>query len=164
MRLNPGSADILIIYVSWAPTFESPRRAAELVDRSIRLDPNYPTWATGPFSYVYVLAERYEDALRVLEQQSPDNYTIFSWICRAASYAMLNKPDEAKLWVARTLEKHPDLTIESFLATPGWPDVERVHFAKVMRAAGFPVCAKPEQLKGIEGAIRMQECSAAASP
>jgi TolB-like protein/class 3 adenylate cyclase/cytochrome c-type biogenesis protein CcmH/NrfG len=164
LSLNPGSADILMIYVSWAGTFESPQRAAELVDQSIRLDPNYPTWATGPFSFAYVMAERYEDALRVLSEQSPDSYTVYSWVARAVSYAMLNRSQEAKLWVTRTLEKHPNLTIEGFLADPGWPDAERAYLGKVMRRAGFPVCAKPEQLKDIKNPVRLPECSAPVAP
>ncbi len=164
LRLNPGSAEILMIYSSWAAGYENPQRAAEIVDQSIRLDPNYPTWATGPFSFSYVMAERYEDALRVLERQSPDNYTVYSWVNRAVSYAMLDRSQEAKLWVTRTLEKHPDLTIEGFLADPGWLDSDRAYVGKVMRKAGFPVCAKPEQLKGIKNPVRLPECSAPVAP
>jgi TolB-like protein/class 3 adenylate cyclase/cytochrome c-type biogenesis protein CcmH/NrfG len=162
LRLNPGSAEILMIYSSWATGYENPQRAAEIVDRSIRLDPNYPTWATGPFSYAYVMAERYQDALRVLEGQSPDNYTVYSWVNRAVSYAMLNRSQDARLWVTKTLEKHPDLTIEGLLAGPDWLDADRAHLSKVMRKAGFPVCAKPEQLKGIQNPVRQPECAAVA--
>jgi TolB-like protein/class 3 adenylate cyclase len=164
LRLNPGSAEILMIYSSWARAYEYPQRGAEIVDRSIRLDPNYPAWATGPFSFEYVMAERYQDALRVLERQSPDNYTIYSWINRTVSYAMLDRSQEAKLWMSRTLEKHPDLTVEGFLADPNWLDADRAYLGKVMRKAEFPICAKPEQLEGIKNPVRLPECSAPVAP
>jgi hypothetical protein len=67
-------------------------------------------------------------------------------IFRAAANAMLNKPEEAKLWVASTLAKHPGVTIEGFLAGPDWTDSDRAHMRKVMRQAGFPLCAKPEDV------------------
>ena len=164
LRLNPGSADVLIAYVSWATTFESPQRAAEIADRVIRLNPSYPTWAIGPFSYVYVMAARYEDALRVLEGQSTDNYTIYSWIHRTVSYAMLDRPDEAKLWLAKTLEKHPDLTIQGYLSPPDWADADRKHLIPIMRKAGFPPCATPIQLKTLDKPIPLPECSTNVAP
>ena len=144
LRLNPSSADILTMYAGWANAFETPAYGAEVVDRAIRLNPNYPSWATGPFSYAYIVAGQYEDALRVLEQQSPGNYTLYSWIFRAISNAMLNKPDEAKVWVARTLQQHPDLTIEHFINfDTGLADADRKLFTETMRKAGFPPCATP---------------------
>jgi TolB-like protein/class 3 adenylate cyclase/Tfp pilus assembly protein PilF len=160
LRLNPGSADVLMMYVSWAATWEGPQRAAEIADRIIRLNPSYPTWAIGPFSFVYVMAGRYADALRVLERESTDNYTIYSWIHRAVSYAMLDRPDEAKLWVARTLEKYPDLTIQGYLSPPEWIEADRKHLIPIMRKAGFPPCATPVQLKTLEKPIPLPECSA----
>jgi Tfp pilus assembly protein PilF len=44
LRLNPSSADILAMYAGWANTFKTPAYGAEVVDRAIRLDPNYPSW------------------------------------------------------------------------------------------------------------------------
>jgi tetratricopeptide (TPR) repeat protein len=159
LQLNPGSAEVLMIYMSWATTWEGPARAAEIADRVIRLNPEYPTWATGPFSYVYVMAGRYADALRVLERASTENYTIYSWIHRAVSYAMLDRPDEAKLWVAKTLEKHPNLTIQGYLSPPDWSDTDRNHLIPIMQKAGFPTCASTEELKLLEKPILQAECS-----
>jgi TolB-like protein/Tfp pilus assembly protein PilF len=164
LRLNPSSADIMTMYSGWVGTFETPAVAAELIDRAVRLDPNYPVWATGPFSYAYVMAERYEDALRIVERQSPENYTVYSFIHRAVANAMLNRPEEAKLWVSRTLEKHPDLTIQDFLSRPDWGEFDRKHLTKVMRAAGFPSCATPDRLKAIENPIPLPECVKTAAP
>jgi TolB-like protein/class 3 adenylate cyclase len=160
LRLNPSSADILTMYAGWANTFKTPAYGADVVDRAIRLNPNYPSWATGPFSYAYIMAERYEDALRILEQQSPDNYTIYSWIFRAASNAMLGKSDAARDWVSRTLQKHPNLTIENFINfDTGMAEADRRMFTETMRKAGFPPCATADQLKSYEKPYRLPECS-----
>jgi TolB-like protein/class 3 adenylate cyclase/Tfp pilus assembly protein PilF len=158
LRLNPSSADIMTMYAGWVGSFETYEIGGKLVDRAIRLDPNYPVWAIGPFSFAYVMAERYEEALAILEGHSTDNYTMFSFIFRAASNAMLGKREEATLWVERTLEKHPDLTIEGFLAGPDWMDSDRTHLGKIMRQAGFPLCAKAEQLGQITEPVRLPEC------
>ena len=69
-----------------------------------------------------------------------------------------NKDEEAKLWVERTLENHPGVTIEGFLAGPDWTDADRVHMVKVMREARFPVCAKPEDLLQFAEPVRLPEC------
>lgn len=160
LRLNPSSADILTMYAGWANTFKTPAYGAEVVDRAIRLNPSYPSWATGPFSYAYIMAGRYEDALRILEQQSPNNYTIYSWIFRATSNAMLGKADEAKDWVARALQQHPKLTIESFInLDAGMADADRDMYTETMRKAGFPACATPDQLRDFTEPYRLPECS-----
>ena len=60
LRMAPNAAEILIFYIGWASTFGKPERGAELVERAIRLDPNYPTGRTGPFALAYFMAGRYE--------------------------------------------------------------------------------------------------------
>jgi tetratricopeptide (TPR) repeat protein len=144
LALNPGSAGIMAMFSVWASAFGDPKRGADLADRSIRLNPRHPAGMTGPFSYTYIMADRYEDALHVLERQAPDNYTIYSWVFRAICNAKLGRQDEARTWMARTLEQHPTLTIEGFLGTPAWSDAERKIFTEAMRQAEFPACAMPE--------------------
>lgn len=89
LRLAPGSAEILTFYAGWASAFGEPERGAQLVDRVIRLDPNYPMWTSGPFSYAYYMVGRYEDALKMLEGLTPDNYNKWRWMVRSGSLAGL---------------------------------------------------------------------------
>jgi TolB-like protein/class 3 adenylate cyclase len=63
LRLNPGSTDVMTFYITWASTLGHPERGAELVDRVIRLNPDYPNRVIGPFSYAYVMAGRCEPAI-----------------------------------------------------------------------------------------------------
>jgi TolB-like protein len=144
LDLNPGSAEIMGMYSVWAAAFGAPERGAELADRAIRLNPRYAVGLTGPFSYTFIMAGRYEDALHVLEAHASENYTIYSWVFRPLCYSLLGRQEEAKSWVAKALEQYPDLTIEGYLGTPAWNDAERAFFAPAMRTAGFPSCARSD--------------------
>ncbi len=112
LRLNPGDAEILAGYANWSVTFGHPERGAEAADHAIRLNPSYPPFQAYSFSYAYFSAGRYEDTLRVLERLPKDNYLLFSWVLRAASYAALGRAPEAKAALSDALAHFPDLTIE----------------------------------------------------
>jgi TolB-like protein/class 3 adenylate cyclase len=158
LRLNPGDAEILAQYSSWATTFGHPERAADAADHAIRLDPNYNFWQAYDFSYAYFSAGRHEDTLRILDRLPKDKYIFYSWVLRAASYAALGQPEKARLAAADALAHYPDLTIEGFTGTPDWSDAERKHLVETMRAAGFPACAKPDMLARSTKLVRLPEC------
>ena len=158
LRLAPGSAEILTFYAGWASTFGEPERGAEMVDQVIRLDPNYPMWTSGPFSYAYFMVGRYEDALEMLERLTPDNYDKWRWVVRSSSLAGLGRIDEAKNFVKEALKRHPYLTVEGMVNEPGMSAAERRRFIETMPLAGFPLCASAEQLAKISSPVRLPEC------
>lgn len=137
LRLNPGSANILILAGSWASTFGDPERGGELADQAIRLDPNYPPVMAGSFYIAYFMAERYKEALRVIDKEPVESRTRFSWAIRAASYAALDEREKAEAAKKEALTHHPDLTAESFANEPGFNETERKKLAETMLAAGF---------------------------
>ncbi len=47
LRLAPNAFEILIFYAGWAASLGETERGAEMADRAIRLNPNYPMWAAG---------------------------------------------------------------------------------------------------------------------
>jgi class 3 adenylate cyclase/TolB-like protein len=155
LRLNPSSFSILVYYVGWASTFGEPERGALLADRAIRLNPNYKPWASGSLRYAYFMAGRYSDALKVMERQSPENYSRNAWVQRAASFALLGQEAEARATREEALRRHPDLTIESHVSDPSFNDAERAHLVRTMNLAGFPMCAKPE----VKLPRRLPECA-----
>jgi tetratricopeptide (TPR) repeat protein len=158
LQLNPGSADILMNYAAWASTFGHPERAAEAADRAIRLNPSYHVGAAYSFQYAYFMSGRYEDALRILEALPVENYNYYCWVVRAASYAALGRSEAAKLATIDALNRYPDLTIEGFTGTPDYSDADRLRLIEPMRAAGFPVCVKPETLARSPQLVRLPEC------
>jgi TolB-like protein/class 3 adenylate cyclase/tetratricopeptide (TPR) repeat protein len=158
LSLSPGSAEILTFYAGWAITFGELERGAEVTDHAIRLNPNYPMWAAGPFAYSYFMAGRHADAVRMLDRQTPDNYTRVRWVVRAGSYAALGRADEARAAVRQALKRFPELTIESFVSDPGYNDAERRRLIETMRRAGFPPCAEPAALAKLEQPVHLPEC------
>jgi tetratricopeptide (TPR) repeat protein len=107
----------------------------------------------------YFAAGRYEDALRMVERQPADSRTMGGWMQRAASYAALGRLAEAHAAVADALARHPNLTIQGLLSRPDFSDSERQQFEELMRKAGFPVCAKPEELAKYTKPYRLLECA-----
>ena len=158
LSLAPGAAEILTFYAGWTSAFGEPDRGADMVDQVIRLSPNYPMWNAGPFSYAYFQAGRYEDALRMSDRLTPDNYWRVHWALRAGALAAVGRTEEAKTWVRKALERHPDLTIEAIANEPGYSDAERQRLIDTMLLAGFPPCAKPEALAKIQKPARLPEC------
>jgi TolB-like protein/DNA-binding SARP family transcriptional activator len=158
LSLAPGAAEILTFYSGWASTFGEPERGADMVDQVIRLNPNYPMWSAGPFSYAYFMAGRYEDALHMMDRLTPDNYKQVTWAMRAGALAAMGRSEEAMTWARKALEQHPDLTIEAIANEPGYSGAERQRFIDTMRLAGFTPCAEPEALAKIEKPLRLPEC------
>jgi hypothetical protein len=52
------------------------------------------------------------------------------------------------------------MSIEGLISSPAWADHERSRFTETMRKAGFPACAKPEELAKFEKPVRLPECEA----
>jgi TolB-like protein/class 3 adenylate cyclase/Tfp pilus assembly protein PilF len=158
LRLNPGDAEVLAMYAAWPSSFGHPEHGAEAADHAIRLNPNYQVWQAWNFSWAYFAVGRFEDTLRILERLPKDNYLVYSWVQRAASYAALGRSAEAKAATSDALQHFPDLTIEGVTGTADNSDADRIRLIGPMRAAGFPACAKPETLAKNPQLVRLPEC------
>ncbi|MFL5531717.1 MAG: adenylate/guanylate cyclase domain-containing protein, partial [Gemmatimonadales bacterium] len=160
LRLNPSDVGILTSYAGWASKFGEPERGAQAADRAIRLNPNYSASAAGYYKLAYMMAGRYEDALRLVEHEDPLTRTRGGWVQAAVTYAALGRQGEARATVLEALNRYPDLTTESFaLNSPGYTDTERQRLVEGMQSAGFPPCIKPEQLQAMTAPVhRLPEC------
>ncbi|MGI0524099.1 adenylate/guanylate cyclase domain-containing protein [Rhizobium giardinii] len=160
LRLAPGSSEILTFYSGYAARFGEPERGAQMVDKVMRLDPNYPMWASNFFAPAYFMAGRYEDAVKMLERMTPNNYQKWTWVVRSSSLAALGRTDEAYASAMETLKQHPEVTVESMISEPGLSMIERNRFIETMPLAGFPACSKPEALAKLAKPVRLPECEA----
>ena len=138
IRLNPGSADILAIYAGWASTFGEPEKGAELADRVIRMNPNYPPAQSGSLAYAYFMSGRHEAALHVLDSAPIESRGQFDWIMRAATYGALAKSADAALAVKEILKREPGFTIKNYIETPDFNDQERAKLSAALKSAGVP--------------------------
>ncbi|TIL39179.1 adenylate/guanylate cyclase domain-containing protein [Mesorhizobium sp.] len=160
LRLNPGSFSVIAYYLGWASAFGEPELGAELADRAIRLNPNYKPWASSGLRYAYFMVGRFEDALKVMERQTPDNYSKYAWVERAGSFAALGRTTEAEATVKEALRRYPDLTIEMIANDQAFSAAETQRHIETMRLAGFPPCAKPEVVAKFAKPVRLPECEA----
>jgi tetratricopeptide (TPR) repeat protein len=160
LRLNPSDVGTLTSYAGWASKFGEPERGAQAADRAIRLNPNYSASAAGYYKLAYMMAGRYEDALRLVEHEDPLTRTRGGWVQAAVTYAALGRQGEARATVLEALNRYPDLTTESFaLNSPGYTDTERQRLVEGMQSAGFPPCIKPEQLQAMTAPVHhLPEC------
>jgi TolB-like protein/DNA-binding winged helix-turn-helix (wHTH) protein len=163
LRMAPGAAEILIFYIGWASTLGEPEKGPDLISEAIRLDPNYPMWASGIFAYAYFMAGRYEESLSMLDRQSVENYNRGRWVFKIGSLAALGRVEEAQRWLGKALEAHPDLTIEALMNDPGYNAAEHQRLAETMRLAGLRVCATDEELAALKMSVRLPECGSAES-
>ncbi len=160
LRLAPNAFEILAFYAGWAANLGEAERGAEMADRAVRLNPNYPTWSAQIFGSTFSAAGRYEDALQMLDRLRPENYGDFGWVARAGALAALGRTAEAEATVRQALERFPDLTIESYVYGQSLSDDFRQHLIEAMRLAGFPPCAKsPADLRVAEP-VRLPDCTA----
>jgi tetratricopeptide (TPR) repeat protein len=160
LRMAPNQFEILTFYAFLASSFGEPQRGAEMVDQAIRLNPNYPMWSKRIFAAAYFMAGRYEDALRIQDQMGPENYGRRMWVYRPAALAATGRTMEAKTALAESLKWFPDLTIEGFLNISDTTENDGRRLIETMRLAGFPACAKPDQLAQIAKPVRLPECTA----
>jgi tetratricopeptide (TPR) repeat protein len=160
LGLNQSDVGILTSYAGWASKFGEPERGAQAADRAMRLNPNYSASAAGYYRLAYMMAGRYEDALRLVEHEDPLTRTRGGWVQAAVIYAALGRHEEARATVLEALNRYPDLTTESFaLNSPGYTDTERQRLVEGMQSAGFPPCIKPEQLQAMTAPVhRLPEC------
>ena len=164
LRLAPNAAEILIFYVGWASTFGKPEKGADLVERAIRLDPNYPNWANRPFALANFMAGRYDKAVGFFERLGTEKHSRWSWSAHAGALGALGRREEAAALVARALAAYPELSIELIANEPGWSDAEHRRFVETMRLAGFPPCADAATLATqatLAAPRRLPECAAA---
>lgn len=147
---------------SFPEEFSNHGLGAELADRVVRLEPNYPVWKARDFGYIYYMAGRYEAALAMIERLTPENYWRDTWAFRAGSLAALGRLDEARAVSREAAAAQPDRTIEVLINDPAFGPGERQHMLDTLPAAGFPACAPPGALDGIEKPVRLPECVARA--
>ncbi len=160
LQLNPNHTSVLTTYANWASSFGEPEKGAQAAERLIRLDPHYPVWAVGGISYAFFITGRYEAALRALARQPQEMRGKDHYVGEAVSLAGLGRVGEAAAVVAEALARFPGISAEALVSRPDFTEHDRRRLIEGMRAVGFPVCAKAEELVTLEKPVRLPECEA----
>ncbi|WP_189644284.1 winged helix-turn-helix domain-containing protein [Mesorhizobium sp. M9A.F.Ca.ET.002.03.1.2] len=152
LQLAPNNPDILM-QLAWACGGQQPERAIALVERTLRLNPRYPSWWNFPIAQAYFAARRFDKAYAAAKQigESP-NQTAFL----AMSAAQLGKTQEASEAAANVLRMKPDWTAESMFPYPKFR--HETLLPEGAAKAGLPVCMTPGQIASYSGVYRLEEC------
>ncbi len=136
LTLNPNDADIIAEYADALVYAGQADRSIELMDKAMRLNPCYPDWYLWYLADAYSTLGRHADVIAtVLRMRNPDEGRRML----AASYAHLDRMDEAREQARHVLSLHPDFTIGSWRHRPPYRDqavLER--FIEGLRKAGLP--------------------------
>jgi TolB-like protein len=162
LRLAPNSFEILAFYAGYAVSLDEPARGAEAADLAIRLNPDYPMWATGTFAFAYFNADRFGDVVAMLDRRDPATIPAGMWAIRASALAALGRDEEARAGVAEALRLAPGYAIETHIdldRSLAAPAIGR--FVRLMRKAGFPECAPAENRAVLWEKARLPDCETA---
>jgi adenylate cyclase len=136
--LNPNMTSFRFAYV-YVLAGEA-ARAAQLLEKHMRLDPFYEPNAPAALGFAYYMLGRYQDALPLLQEavsrapaMAHGHYTL------AQTYARLDDPDKARAEVEIALHLEPWYRISQSLTARYFKRPEDTeHLAGGLRKAGFP--------------------------
>jgi TolB-like protein/class 3 adenylate cyclase len=161
LAANPADGHVLGIAAATLPYLGYPDEAASYADKALRLDPNMATANLTSLKDAYYFARRFEDTVRVVARMPAEARSYGSLLLNATSLAMLGRSeDEVGRARAAMLARDPGLSVE-LLLNRDWLFIrqqERDLFVEGMRKAGFPACAKPEELANSAKPTRLPEC------
>jgi TolB-like protein/DNA-binding SARP family transcriptional activator/Flp pilus assembly protein TadD len=137
LRLNPNNPDLMMSRALQCTYSGQASVALRLVEKAERLNPSLPNGYLSNRGFALFQLRRYAEAAEALERvTSPahwDHYYL------AACYANLGRQFEARLQIAKTLEKAPYLTLSSFRLRCWYSDsVDLEHALDGLRKAGLP--------------------------
>jgi adenylate cyclase len=135
LQLNPNDADVIS---DLADTYGHSGRSEEavtLLKKAMNLNPFYPDEYLWNLGGVYYNLRQYENAIDAVNQMN--NPTEGSRIL-AASYAQLGQLDIARKHAQKTLQAHPDFSLEKWQAMmPDKYEEDSMAFAEGLRKAGL---------------------------
>ena len=138
LALNPNNADIL---ANWGLNMvllglDAPE-GVKLIKKAMRLNPHHPDWYDRVLGAAAYTARNYEEAIAVLKNVK--HPTPNSRATLAASFAQLDRLEEASVEVEETLKLDADATVE--ILSTRFPFVDPAddnHYREALRKAGLP--------------------------
>jgi len=135
LQLNPNDADVIS---ELADTYGHSGRSEEavtLLKKAMHLNPFYPDEYLWNLGGAYYTLKQYENAIDAVNQMN--NPTEGSRIL-AASYAQLGQLDIARQHAQKTLQAHPDFSLDKWQAMmPDKYEEDSMAFAEGLRKAGL---------------------------
>ena len=136
VKLNPNDADLLAEMGDFYVYIAQPERGVELLKRAMQLNPYYPDWYLWYLGDCHFQLGNFEetiDTVSKMRDQSEAHRLL------AASYALLDRMEEAQNHAQQLLIKHPRFSIKHWRHIPPVKDpTELGQFIEGLRKAGLP--------------------------
>jgi adenylate cyclase len=139
LAINPSAVSLLQDLGTWMlPIMGRAEEGVRLAERAMRLNPRHPDAYDGNIAFNFYLLKRYDDAIEAVNRMQEPRFDHLLYL--AASYAQIERPQEAQLVIATVLAEQPVLTVESFLETlPLQREADRDHLRAGLQEAGLPL-------------------------
>ncbi len=139
LELNPSNADAFVYMGILLQVTHKPRKAIDCYLKAMRLNPYYPAWYVWRLGSAYNATRRYENALISLKEALNRNPKLKrARLELAATYARLDRIEEAGRQVEQLLAYHPDASIRQELQwTPGSKE-KGEDWLELLRRVGLP--------------------------
>jgi tetratricopeptide (TPR) repeat protein len=98
-----------------------PEAAVRFVEKSMRLDPQYPAYNLFVLGLAYFSMERFEEAVTSFQRalsRNPENSMILIYL--SAAYALTGRPEEANATIEKLKKALPMMTLEFLMGSPLW--------------------------------------------
>ncbi len=139
LELNPNDAEALAFMGIFLQATGKPREAIDSYRKAIRLNPYYPAWYVWKLGSAYYATRQYENALIPLKEALNRNPKFKrARLELAATYAQLDRIEEAERQVEELLADHPDTSIKQELDLGFASDEKQEHWLEALRRAGLP--------------------------
>jgi TolB-like protein/Tfp pilus assembly protein PilF len=138
-ELNPNDADAFTFMGVFLQTTGKPREAIDWYLKAMRLNPYYPAWYIGKLGSAYYATKQYENALIPLKEALNRNPKFKkARLTLAATYAQLDRIEEAEREVEELLATHPDASVKQEIEVGFVSNEEREHWLEGLRKTGLP--------------------------
>ncbi len=139
LELNPNDAEAFVFMGIFLHATRKPREAIDYYLKATRLNPYYPAWYVWRLGIAYYSMKQYENAVIPLKEALNRNPKLKqARLLLAATYAQLDRIEEARRQVEELLADHPDASVKQELQWDFASNEKREHWLEALRRAGLP--------------------------
>jgi adenylate cyclase len=117
-----------------------PEKGLPMTEEAMRINPHHGERQLRNMSQAYFLARRYQDAVDTLQKITRRHRPAF-WLYLAASYAQLDRMEDAQAAIAQALKLEPELSLDHEIKRReknGLSAENSMHLRKALVKAGLP--------------------------
>jgi TolB-like protein/tetratricopeptide (TPR) repeat protein len=162
VEMCPANSHALILAATGFSFIGKAEEGAGFGDRALRLDPRMTPANLSGAKDAYYMARRYEDTIDAVMRMPKEHRSRDSWVFLAASYARLNRTQEAATARAELLQAFPTVSAERMVNEDYVyaRKEDEDFFVDGFRIAGLPVCMTADEIEQMPGAKPRPECEA----